>query len=68
MCQECVDLVRKYYPELPDEKYGDFLMSATCFPFGKPADIEKQFIEYKEKTDGSVQVHWIMPVINSTKR
>ena len=29
------------------------LMSATCFPFGGPKDIEPELIELKEKTDGT---------------
>lgn len=29
-------------------------MSATCFPFGGPEDIERQLIELKEKTDGTL--------------
>ncbi len=55
MCQKCVDLVKQYYPELPEDDYGDLLMSATAFPFGGPETVERQLKELREKTDGTLQ-------------
>lgn len=53
MCKECADLAKKYYPDLPEEDLGE-LLSATAFPFGDPAYLEKQLIELREKTDGTL--------------
>ena len=55
MCQTCVDAVRKYYPDLPEENYCDLLMGATCFPFGTPSKIAGQLARLRKKTDGSLQ-------------
>jgi hypothetical protein len=55
MYQQCVDLVKKYYPNLPEKDYGNLLMGATCFPMGGPEYIEPQLIELIENTDGSLE-------------
>ncbi len=54
MCEQCNELVKKYYPNLPEDDYGHLLMSATCFPFGGPKYIEPQLKELVENTDGSL--------------
>ena len=54
MCEKCVELVNQYYPDLSEEEQGHLLMSATCFPFGDPEDVERQLKELKEKTDGTL--------------
>lgn len=54
MCQGCNDLMLKYYPHLSDADKGHLLMNCTCFPFGGPDLIEKQLIELKANTDGSL--------------
>lgn len=54
MCQKCVDLVKEYFPELPEDDYGDFLMGGTGYPFGWPENGEHQLQELKKYTDGSV--------------
>ncbi len=45
MCKACVDLVREICPEVPDERYGEFLIGATCYPMGGPEHIEPQLRE-----------------------
>jgi len=54
MCQQCVDLVKKYYPKLNPTECGRLLMNATAFPFCPPDDLEKQLQELRENTDGTV--------------
>ena len=54
MCKKCVDAVKRHYPKLPKSQYGNLLMSATAFPFGSPAYIEKQLRQLRKHTDGTV--------------
>jgi hypothetical protein len=54
MCEKCVEAVKKWYPELPEDQWDDLLMDATCFPFGSPEMVEKQLKELREKTDGTL--------------
>lgn len=54
MCDRCIEAVKKYYPGLFEDSYSDLLMSATSFPFGSPEYIEKQLIELRLNTDGTV--------------
>lgn len=54
MCDQCALAVEWHYPDLTDEERGELLMSATCFPFGSPEQIEAQLVELKEKTDGTL--------------
>ena len=44
----------KYYPDLSESDWGELLMGATCFPFGSPEMVERQVIELKEKTNGTL--------------
>jgi hypothetical protein len=55
MCQECVDIVKKYYPNLSENDQGELLLSATAFPFASPDYIEKQLKELVENTDGTLE-------------
>ncbi len=55
MCQKCVEAVKKYYPHLPEDKYGDLLMSATGFPFVSVEIVEEQVKKLAEKTDGTIE-------------
>lgn len=32
---------KRYYPDCPDDKLGDFLFSATPFPFGTDKDVAR---------------------------
>lgn len=50
MCQKCIDSVKRYFPNLPEDKYGGFLMDCTCFPFGDAEEVEKQVKELSEQT------------------
>ncbi len=50
MCQQCVDAVKKYWPDLPDDRYGDLLMSATSFPFGDADRVEREVREMAEQS------------------
>ena len=54
MCEQCALAAEWYYPNLSDEERGEILMSATCFPFGGPEDVEEQLKELIEKTDGTL--------------
>lgn len=48
MCTTCVDVARSLFPDCPDERLGDFLMSATCFPFGDGEIVARQLREHRE--------------------
>ena len=54
MCQQCADLMNRFYPHLNDEDKMDLLMSATAFPFGFPDTLEKQLRQLRRRTDGSL--------------
>ena len=54
MCEQCYELSVKYYPDFTDEERGELLMGATAYPFAYPDTLEKQLIELREKTDGSL--------------
>lgn len=48
MCAKCVDAVRRYFPDCPDAEMGEFLMSATSFPFGCGDDVERALKEHHD--------------------
>jgi len=54
MCEQCSKLINKYYPSFSKQDKYELLIGATCFPFCGPETLEKQLIELKEKTDGSL--------------
>ena len=54
MCQQCVDLVNRFYPHLSEDEKGDLLMSATAFPFAHPETLEKQLRQLRRRTDGTL--------------
>jgi hypothetical protein len=43
------------YPNLTEDKIGDFLMNATAFPFNSLPDAVKQAIEYAEASGGDYE-------------
>lgn len=47
MCAKCPVAIRRYFPDCPDDKMGDFLMSATSFPFGDGETVERQLREHR---------------------
>lgn len=50
MCQKCVELTDKYFPGISDRDRSDFLMGATCFPFGDPEqDLEPQLADIAQR-------------------
>jgi len=42
MCQQCLDAVQKHWPDLTPSEAHTLLWEATCFPFGRPEQIEAQ--------------------------
>lgn len=54
MCKLCVQSVMDYFPDCPKKEYGNFLMSATSFPFGRPATIR---LELKAAKDSGCQTY-----------
>ncbi len=50
MCQQCVDAVKRYWPDLPDDRYGDLLICATALPFGDADQVVKQVQEKAEQS------------------
>jgi len=54
MCQQCLNHARRIFPNLPDSDIGELLFGATAFPFAQPETIEKQLLELKEQTDGTL--------------
>lgn len=55
MCQQCIDHVRRIFPDLPEQDIGHLLLGATAFPLAQPDTIEKQLLELKEKTNGTLE-------------
>jgi hypothetical protein len=39
MCKDCLRIGQTLFPDASEEDVGNFLMSATCFPFGHPRDV-----------------------------
>ena len=50
MCQKCIDAVKKFWPDLPENQYSDLLWNITCFPFGDHNDVLSQVKEMAEKS------------------
>jgi len=48
VCKMCVQAVEDYFPDCPEKEYGNFLLSATAFPFGQPSTIRLQLKEAKD--------------------
>ncbi len=55
MCQQCADLMDRFYPHLDDEGKMDLLMSATAFPFAYPETLERQLKRLRKRTDGTLR-------------
>ena len=49
MCQICLDSMQEIFPEVPEAELGDFLMAATCFPFGEGEDTRKQLLDLRAR-------------------
>lgn len=56
MCQRCVDVIAKYWPDLPKEQWSDLLWGATAFPAGDHELIEQQVKEMAERTNCDLQM------------
>ncbi len=50
MCQKCLDAVKRYWPDLPKEDYGELLFSCTAFPFADLETTKQQIREMAEKS------------------
>jgi len=48
MCKGCVKAVEDYFPDCPDKEYGNFLFSATPFPFGDASTTRMHLKEAKD--------------------
>jgi len=48
MCEKCAEAVKLYFPDCPDEEYGNFLMSSTAFPACDGDRVAEQLKEHKE--------------------
>jgi hypothetical protein len=44
MCKVCLENCKKHLPDVPEERWFDFLMEFTCFPFGDAQMVEQQLI------------------------
>lgn len=45
MCQKCVDAIKKFWPNVPEDKWADVLWGLTCFPAGCGDIVAKQLEE-----------------------
>ena len=54
MCEKCLAAVRLHYPDLAEAEQVKLLWEATAFPFGSSGLIEKQLIELRGNTDGTL--------------
>lgn len=49
MCKSCVDAVRHFWPEMPDDEIGNWLYGATGFPFWTPEQLWRECATLKRK-------------------
>lgn len=74
MCERCLAVVQKYFPEIADDDVGDFLMSHTAFPAGSADLIERQVMELASRQDVPMEVQGmsndddLQKVVNKVKR
>ena len=54
MCANCLTVTQRHYPDLSDSDISQLLWEATAFPFGSSELIEKQLIELRGNTDGTL--------------
>ena len=50
MCQQCVDALKQYWPDLPESQWWTLLFGGTCFPFGSGEQTAAQLRELAEKS------------------
>ena len=50
MCKICADSVKEFFPDVPKNRMGDFLMSVTCFPFGDGKTERRQLRALRKRT------------------
>ena len=55
MCQKCLDLVIRFFPDATDRERLDLLWEFTSYPFGDPEKIEEQLLALSEKGEGGEQ-------------
>ena len=49
MCKACAEACREVFPEVPDDKMWDFLMSTTCFPCGDAPQVRSQLVKNRDQ-------------------
>ena len=54
MCEKCLAAVRLHYPDLAEAEQVKLLWEVTAFPSGSSGLIEKQLIELRGNTDGTL--------------
>lgn len=54
MCNQCIETVKKWFPLLPEDQYGELLVSGTAFPMGDPEYIAAQVEELAKHSDGTL--------------
>ena len=50
MCQQCLDAVNRYWPDLSKEDCASLLWCCTAFPFADPDTVTRQVREMAEKS------------------
>jgi hypothetical protein len=54
MCQQCVDVVREHWPDLPESEYGTLLLGATAFPFASADVVAEQVADMAKRSGCNV--------------
>lgn len=55
MCQQCVDALKKFWPNLPENRWMDLLMGATSFPAGCGEQVAKDLEEMAIKSGQDIE-------------
>ena len=50
MCQKCVDAIKKYWPDLPEEDWRHLLWGATPYPCGSAEDVVQAIRQMAERS------------------
>jgi len=49
MCAGCLTAIKEVFPEIPENERGEFLMGATCFPFGDAEQVHEQLVDLRSR-------------------
>ena len=66
MCQLCIDAVKQYWPDLPEEDWSTLLMGTTAYPFVSGEETARQLKEMAEAS--GCDLGTAMAIVNEEMR